>query len=473
MASTIPPPWQCRWKRPEIYPVILDETFNLGNLSKLQQEQLAHMTPVQCTSAHLTAIEARALVQTLSQRQHDQEVMVETQQLLENNDFIVVVTLLHKVDGLLSLTQKSNKNTLADVILLEIITCSENDPPMIPIYSASTSDVSSTSIRLIYSKLMYWPSSILTRDSSSSIHNPPIHKNEDEEITLEDDVSSADTPNLVQSTSDMDSSPQPFWLSWSKRFLPFLPSNQSQSSTRNQYRFKGVISASLCRRRLTWNDIDTTEDDIGNALQVLHLMNLGLPTLDDSTRNRMEEDRIFRQVHLHKNNKPHGIPNARSHVVQQGEDHANPSNIDPNVDENSTQEDELLLACLSNNGKLYFFSMLQLFQVDESDDTIRNNKESMVQTHVPAEHSMSDAFESLILGTQVFSHLHSTIIPLTRPKATIVLSLSLKNRGSYRDGMSLTVMEGNSSEGLDLTKEGDHNSQRSTRQINRLGIFHC
>ena len=78
-----PAPWQFRWKRPEIYPVVLDETFLLGRLSPLQQEQLARMTPVECTSAHLTAHEAQGLIQTLSEK-HER---TDTQKLLDNCDF--------------------------------------------------------------------------------------------------------------------------------------------------------------------------------------------------------------------------------------------------------------------------------------------------------------------------------------------------------------------------------------------------
>ena len=221
-------------------------------------------------------------------------------------------------------------------------------------------------------------------------------------------------------------------------FLPF--DKQSPLPRQKTTRLKGVIRASLCRRRSEPNEQDQ-EEDIGNALHALHLMNMGLPTLDDSMNCQIKIDsseqsfRRKQQVTLsHHSQTQHTVHDIVAYSMR-GEGTLSkdgPEDLTQTRDEFA--EDELLLACLSTHSKLYVFSIMQLFQI-ECHDNEKANAEShknILQTHVPDD-SMSNSFESLILGSHVFSQLHSTVLPLTKPMATVFLSPSWRDRGSSRD----------------------------------------
>lgn len=467
MPSKASPPWQYRWKRPEIHPVIVDETLHLGHLSDLEKEQLTQMKPVQSLSAHLTLVESQNLLQTLYQRHNYGKTWTDIDQLLEKYDFMMAVTLLSSLPSDdISLIQKSNQSNLADAMLFELITCTEDDDNDSP-----KTDVSNTSIRRIYSKLMYWPSSILTNDSTS--HKQPLHIDDEENLEDEistrgdDDTSYTEKPDVHTSTPSIhpSSTSQPFWVSLGKTFLPFLPSNNNlQSSNRTRVRrsrFKGIISASLCRRKLKRNEEASKQEEMENVLQVLHLMNLGLPTttLDDYIKNDFVKEHST-DLYIDHHSGIQGLPfvdkdenpkdtNTFSIVGQQ------------RLDDVVPQDDELLLAFLSNNGKLYFFSILELFHGNDSYNVSHNVDEYTAPNHHISENSMSDAFESLLLGSQVYSQLQSVILPLTKPKATVILSLSLKNLGRHGDLKRPKLTQGNTREGY-LSADFDNYGEKSS-----------
>lgn len=107
------------------------------------------------------------------------------------------------------------------------------------------------------------------------------------------------------------------------------------------------------------------------------------------------------------------------------------------VDGHDVDTQDLLLSCLCNDGKVHVFSILDLLrlQIDDDDKELeRINLVHVMTRKDSSEDSFLRSFESLLLGDSLKASMDNTILPLSKPIATVYLSvIAIKGKPVVRE----------------------------------------
>jgi hypothetical protein len=114
-------------------------------------------------------------------------------------------------------------------------------------------------------------------------------------------------------------------------------------------------------------------------------------------------------------------------------DHPLPSSGRYGVDDDPTKaidideiQNELLLSCLTNDGKIYMFSALDLLLHPVESQRGQKGHKTPFHTSQQIDDTddiLSNGFETLLFGRELRSKLKESVLPLSRPRASISLSV--------------------------------------------------
>ncbi len=153
----------------------------------------------------------------------------------------------------------------------------------------------------------------------------------------------------------------------------------------------GLVSVTLCRRPV---GEDLSAFSAADAMDVVALLSLGLETTESSA------------VH------------QKAVEPEENEQESDPM---PRPDKPS----ELILACLTSDGRVLFYSIQTIFQP---------NKENEGE-------SLENGLASLLLGNDIHRQLEQSVLPLSQPLSVVPLSVPLKsNLQTTRENDNLAVI---------------------------------
>jgi hypothetical protein len=386
-------PWQYKWKRPR-----LAETKSLHQHK--HTKQLQDKIPINTTCARLTKDEIGILLlhehpdkesKRSAKRMKWEDLESESDEEEEkyndtvHDEYMLSVTIFATVSvaKLLQSERSPGEQVIvpADTILVEVIRDSYRINDLEVLEDERVRD----EIDVVMSEILFWPTSALVDTSSSSdldgeganekpVQQDAINSEKAEIQKLQKDLLSGsigkhiwktiqDTLKLPKSLDDMNDE---------ERLLHY--DRLLRIQFKEAKRRVGVTSVALCRQRQRGSEQHLQIEDIMDVLDRMTL-GIGLDVDPDLLATRIDND-------AECDNHDYGV-------------------------------DELLLSCLCNDGKVQVFSILDLLQ-QEKDSTIER---------ASPEDAFLSSFESLILGDVLKSTLEKTMLPLSKPKSTIDLSV--------------------------------------------------
>lgn len=151
---------------------------------------------------------------------------------------------------------------------------------------------------------------------------------------------------------------------------------------------------------------------------------------------------------------------------------------DGNNDNHHAQQPdaELLLACLTNTGKVHFYRPLDWISLTKSKSDNDNDNSSNIKS--PEDH-LQDTLESLFLGSDLLASIKKAILPLSQPIHTVSLDIGnipKRNRQHswWRQGESLMTQQGEDDETdneQDDAQNTAENSGDDNLSLTRLPIW--
>lgn len=90
----------------------------------------------------------------------------------------------------------------------------------------------------------------------------------------------------------------------------------------------------------------------------------------------------------------------------------------------SEEEGELLLSCICSDGKVHIFSVLDIVNDSSKDYSTTSRNVDLVEKNMDYD-AFSSGFETFLFGQNVLSSMRQKILPLSSPKATIPLAVTM------------------------------------------------
>ena len=397
-------PWQFRWQRPKLVATAKNEKDPL----------LDGMFTIDSKTARLTAFEARTILDSLDQSRlpvdlqkkinegNDQrkEFDMNWEDLEESSDegkesdyddkqempapddgenrsgcdCILSVRILisrESVRFMEYLKQNNVKNidqhVTADVVYVEIVRDSIHMKDGRDDLRRSSIESHKESHTVLFRKLLQWPTSALTY-----VHN---------------DVS------LTQFQESLS-------MRWHSIIKPFIHNENYQDWQKNKKtqwdsnvlkRRVGLASFCLCRKKMK-NEIDSHTIDQDDINEIISRMSFGTFDQFNTTNNLVAGEDLKSDAH----------------------------STTPDVDD----QKELLLCCITNDGQVHMFSMLDLLvhRVEKySDDSSKNLFQHFNDKN--GDQHFDFGFERFLFGSKIQAKLQEDLFPLSRPKVSISLSI--------------------------------------------------
>ncbi len=390
-------PWQLRWKRPKL-------------VESLHDVQLDGMIPIDSKSARLTADEACSIIEYVNNPSNNIDPLEEEgtknyhfdttkdkmkwEDLESSSDededdtfnrdrpqeeqYLLTVTILASEASVKLLETLQDKNFLiggdakellpADSIYLEVVKDSSTF-----LDQNSEDDFADTredgeQVTVITSKLLHWPSSTFINVET---HNTPN--------MLREEVFNAVRKALNRTESQTESIEEVNY---------HLHHKLEQKAKLLRQRI-GVTSLALARRKII--DHNDEKLDFDDMCEILDRIAFG--TLSKSEYLHLSPDKGFYDT----------------------------SNIQPQRQEQNDDKNELVLSCVTNDGKVYLFSALEILIRPAAKLGSKPNKSPKEKN--PGGDTFTGEFETLLFGRELQNKLEEKILPLSEPKGCIALSV--------------------------------------------------
>ncbi|GFH51512.1 hypothetical protein CTEN210_07988 [Chaetoceros tenuissimus] len=396
-------PWQYNWKRPRITP-----TKSSINHSK----ELHDKIPINTSSARLTSEEASILLLNCSTSEDEENERIrmkwedlESESEDENGDsklepkneicdeYIVTVTTFASKSFIKLLQAHSAPSEKVivpgDTILLEVI----RDSHRLSDIDDLTQELDENEVDVIMSKILYWPSSALV---DPTLSNPEEHEFR---VNFEDERKTNGPLKIWESVQDVLKLPKSV-ANMSEEEKESFYQRQAEKKFKSAKAKIGVTNVLLCRQASSTQLRHLEIDEIMDVLDRLSL-NLGLEIDHDLLATKIE------------------------------------TNAPPETFVDVSQD--LILTCLSNDGKVQIFSVLDLLIAEKSENDHRDELGGS-DKKLQSEEDFINSFETLILGHSLKKSLEKTFLPLSRPKYTLELSV-VKIKGRIVDDEEKEVEE--------------------------------
>jgi len=401
-------PWQFRWKRPRL----------AKSIATSNRERLRGMTTVECKSARLAATEVASILESVRgclsnndgptkrassshfeeamkwedlESSSDEEDKNEENEAINhehNEDYVLTVTILASATSVklyesirnevssLNLDTNYDLFLAADTVYLEVV----KDSSYIIDTHGNDSDIMNSydEVDIVTSKLLQWPTSALVNISNWS----------DDGTTARENFIHTQLNKTNQFIREILKIPGPQHEAARSRHQTDQLARKT-SLLRNRV---GLTSVAFCRR-------------------------------DTEIQNKMVNDQVdYDELYDLLNNMSFGIPFNAQHTLPSNEAISKKSR-DASTSENYTSSAELLLTCLTNDGKLHIFSAINLL-LDREDP---HSQEKANFFHIKKEKDKDDIlikdFETFLFGAALQKKLKEGILPLSHPKATIDISI--------------------------------------------------
>lgn len=396
-------PWQYDWKRPRITP-----TKSSINHSK----ELHDKIPINTSSARLTSEEASIILLncSTSENEENQRVRMKWEDLesesedengnskLEpkneiSDEYIVTVTTFASKSFIKLLQAHSAPSEKVivpgDTILLEVI----RDSHRLSDTDDLKKEKDENEVNVITSKILFWPSSALVDSTLSNPQEQEFREN------FEDERKPNVPLNIWESVQDVFKLPKSV-ANMSEEEKESHYQRQAEKKIKNAKTKIGITNVLLCRQASSTQLRHLEMDEIMDVLDRLTL-GIGLEIDHDLLATKIE------------------------------------TNAPPETFEDVSQD--LILTCLSNDGKVQIFSVLDLLIAEKSKND-HQDEFGGSDKKLQSEEDFMNSFETLILGHSLKQSLEKTFLPLSRPKYTLQLSV-VKIKGRVVDDEEKEVEE--------------------------------
>ncbi len=404
-------PWQYKWQRPKLIEATRNEDESL----------LQGMVTIESKSARLTPAETRLILEKLNLAQSVRSERsgtdfwekkngnnmkwedLESSSDEETNDCEELPhTKKQKIDGvqcILSVSILASKKSIecmeyvqkhgerdidqtivADCVYLEVVRDSTSTSDEIESDASNSIDDErkKETCEILYKRLLRWPSSTLTDIYSKERRN--------ESIVSPNESLSMMWHSLIRTLNKKEDGSNEHQLKEKDK----LHLNSKRLEER-----VGLLCCCLCRRQLNEEeDLSVDLPDYDDMNEIIKMMSFGaFEKLNSSPvyESRGDEKKVFSDFLL---------------------------------DIHSDQS-ELLLCCVTNDGKVNIYSALDLLLIDNTMNGFDNVPNINVFDHLKVDDKddvFSFGFERLLFGAEIQNRLHEDVLPLCSPKNSISIS---------------------------------------------------
>ena len=389
-----PEPWQLEWKRPQWQRPLdfinhvdgrpMDHVAAAVRYSEIPTTMITAISTKQQVPSETTALEPDDSCR--------QEVLLLTVTLIRTQRR--PPSTLSKDASSSTGVDERTTGDVADAVLVELLQQTSNGSSGSSSQKTKDENTESSSdndveMECLQSRLLQWPSYVLQyHEDDHKLHeddNDEEEQGEEQDETQETPIHQSPPPQL------------PFlMLPWWNRQPRMTDSVGTRSSTygskstrwhrqkhKQPRQRNGLVAAAFCRK-------PTLEDAVGkvqDTLDMLDLLSLGLKPASSSSKKTQQPTK----------NETKSTENV--------------------VNEQPEPIGDLLLACVSNSGQVYFYSPWSLL---EEVDVATGQKHGRGTAE-----RLDDGFASLLLGQSMLSSLKSNILPLSQPLHTLSLSVPI------------------------------------------------
>ncbi|KAG7355223.1 hypothetical protein IV203_004579 [Nitzschia inconspicua] len=277
---------------------------------------------------------------------------------------------------------------------------------------------------VVLSKRLSWPETARQSSALATNHATPHQQSKKKKHIFSAFVMPLFGIDEEDGSSTSSPSSQNVLLNKNDETVVATNSDSKYSSNRMVPNRVGLVSATLCRRL-------TSSSERSSAMDLISLMNLGMPQSSDNNHPTERSRRNLSE--LHDDNETTAV----------------------GTDQNHDLHGDLFLVCVSQDGKIFVYNPWKLLSGNSNNN---NNNNDDTATNKNQNQDTEDNISQFFLGQSLYQTLQESYKPLSEPLATVRLSVFEHDNNNTADWKHQTKYKNNTSTTTTTTHDHDDDS---------------